>query len=270
MTTPTHSTAAPAVNPKITDEVLKQIKAAQSESRIVLPPNYSPESALTNAYFILKETKDKDGKQILESCTRESIANSLYKMVTFGLNPAKRQCSFVPFGNQLNLVIEYQGKIAIAKRHGVGNVIAHVIYKGEDFEYEKMAEGVKVIKHGSSLENLDGEILGAYCHVFDQEGEIVYTELMTFKQIQAAWNQGATKGASPAHKNFSDQMAKKTVINRALKTFINSSDDADLFTQQVFEEAEIIEPKAPELPLVTIPPATMPQIESEKRTEAGF
>lgn len=263
MTTLTKPTAAPAVNLKITDEVLKQIKAAQSESRIVLPPNYSPESALTNAYFILKELKDKDQKPVLESCTRESIANSLYKMVTFGLNPAKRQCSFVPFGNQLNLVVEYQGKIAIAKRHGVKDVVAHVIYKGEEFIYEKMPEGIKVVKHGSSLENLDGEILGAYCHVF-AEGK-TYTELMTMKQIQAAWNQGATKGASPAHKNFSDQMAKKTVINRALKTFINSSDDADLFTQQVFEDAEIVEPKAPELP-----PVTMPQIEIEKRTEPGF
>jgi recombination protein RecT len=41
--------------------------------------------------------------------------------------------------------------------------------------------------------------------------------------------QGATKGGSPAHKNFPDQMAIKTVISRACKTFISSSDDSALF-----------------------------------------
>lgn len=48
-------------------------------------------------------------------------------------------------------------------------------------------------------------------------------------QIRAAWGQGATKGGSPAHKNFAEEMAKKTVIGRACKAIINSSDDAWLY-----------------------------------------
>ena len=48
------------------------------------------------------------------------------------------------------------------------------------------------------------------------------------QQIKDSWNQGAMKGNSPAHKLFPDQMAEKTVINRACKLIIRTSDDAIL------------------------------------------
>ena len=63
-------------------------------------------------------------------------------------------------------------------------------------------------------------------------------------QIRKAWNQGAMKGNSPAHKNFPDQMAMKTVINRACKMYANTSDDSDVFEElrsvavEVQEEVE--------------------------------
>ena len=52
---------------------------------------------------------------------------------------------------------------------------------------------------------------------------------MSINQIQTSWNQGGSKGNSPAHKNFADQMAIKTVLNRACKLLISSSDDAALY-----------------------------------------
>ena len=54
------------------------------------------------------------------------------------------------------------------------------------------------------------------------------TTLMTIDQIHKAWAQGQTRGNSPAHKNFPAEMAKKTVINRACKIAIKSSDDSSL------------------------------------------
>jgi recombination protein RecT len=39
---------------------------------------------------------------------------------------------------------------------------------------------------------------------------------------------GKAKGQSPAHKNFPDQMAKKTVLSRAVKLIIDTSDDSAL------------------------------------------
>ena len=62
-------------------------------------------------------------------------------------------------------------------------------------------------------------------------GTKTYTCIMTMEQIQKAWNQGATKGNSPAHKNFTDEMAKKSVINRCCKNFVNSAKDNDVLIE---------------------------------------
>ena len=43
------------------------------------------------------------------------------------------------------------------------------------------------------------------------------------------------KGKSPAHLNFRDEMAKKTVINRCIKNYINSRDDQDIIIQTINE-----------------------------------
>ena len=64
-------------------------------------------------------------------------------------------------------------------------------------------------------------------------------EIMNIVQIRDAWNQGATKGASPAHKNFPDQMAIKTVINRACKLIIRGSDDSALFSND--DETNVVD-----------------------------
>ena len=53
---------------------------------------------------------------------------------------------------------------------------------------------------------------------------------MTLDMIRSAWGQGAAKGNSGAHRNFTDQMAKKTVIARACKIALDST--ADGFTSE--------------------------------------
>lgn len=49
---------------------------------------------------------------------------------------------------------------------------------------------------------------------------------MTKKQIDKSWSKAKTKNVQI---DFPDQMAMRTVINRAAKFFVNTSDDSDLF-----------------------------------------
>ena len=49
---------------------------------------------------------------------------------------------------------------------------------------------------------------------------------MTKKQIDKSWSKAKTKNVQI---DFPDQMAMRTVINRAAKIFVNTSDDSDLF-----------------------------------------
>ncbi len=223
------------VKKDVIDVVESKIKEFQENGDIHFPPNYSPQNAMKSAWLILQSTVDKNKKPVLEVCTKDSIANSLLDMVVQGLSPAKKQCYFVAYGNQLQLMRSYFGTVAVTKRlKGVKNVVANCIYEGDVFEYSfDLETGVKVItKHEQKFENINPDkIKGAYAIIVTEDGLPNYTEIMNISQIRKAWGQGYAKGASGAHKNFTDQMAKKTVINRACKMFANTSDDSDLLIQ---------------------------------------
>jgi len=232
MTQKNQSQNLPAKQSEVVDNVLSKVNQFEKLGQIRLPKDYSPENALKSAYLILKDQKDKSGTSVLDSCKKDSIANALLDMVVQGLSPMKKQCAFVPYGDQLTLVREYHGTIALAKRFGgVKDITANVIYQADEFAYQIDPETgrKKVTKHEQSLDNIDiNAIKGAYAVLILEDGS-TYTEVMTMVQIRTAWNQGAMKGGSPAHKNFTDQMSLKTVINRACKLFISSSDDGALF-----------------------------------------
>lgn len=217
---------------EITDQVFNKVQQLQDAGSLVLPKTYVAGNALKSAQLILAETKDKAGKLATEVCTKESIANCLLDMVKMGLEPSKKQCYFVIYGDKLQLMTSYFGKLAIAKRVAdLEEVKAFVIYDGDEFEMEfnldDLTMQLKTYKPNPLNVNLD-KITGAFAiPVFKDgtRGDLVY---MSYQQIKNSWNQGYAKGNSGAHKNFTDEMCKKTIITRVCKTLINSSDDGDL------------------------------------------
>ena len=217
----------------ISEQVLSRIEQFQKDGSMILPKNYSVENHMKSAWLALQEVEDKEHHKALQICTKESIANSLLDMVLQGLSVSKKQGYFIVYGNKLIFQRSYFGTIALAKRAGgmVSEPVANVIYEGDDFLYEidpKTAK-VSIVKHSQKLENIDNDkIKGAYALVTLADGTTQVT-IMSIQQIRAAWGQGATKGNSPAHKNFAEEMAKKTVIGRACKAIINSSNDAWLY-----------------------------------------
>ena len=217
----------------ISEQVLSRIEQFQKDGSMILPKNYSVENHMKSAWLALQEVEDKEHHKALQICTKESIANSLLDMVLQGLSVSKKQGYFIVYGNKLIFQRSYFGTIALAKRAGgmVSEPVANVIYDGDDFQYEIDPKTAKlaIVKHSQKLENIDNsKIKGAYALVTLADGTTQVT-IMSMQQIRAAWEQGATKGNSPAHKNFAEEMAKKTVIGRACKAIINSSDDAWLY-----------------------------------------
>lgn len=230
----------------ISEIVLARINMLEKEGGLNTPLNYSVSNAIKSAWLMLLTAVDKDNRPVLSVCTKESIANTLLDMVIQGLNPAKKQCYFICYGNSLQLSRSYLGSIAVTKRlKGIKDIFANIIYEGDEFEYIIDVEtgSKKIIKHNQSFQNIDiTKIKGAYAIII-REGTFPYCEIMTMKQIRASWEQGKAKGESPAHKKFPEEMAKKTTINRACKTFWNTSDDSSLLIESVnrtrdFEELQ--------------------------------
>lgn len=220
----------------VVDVVTQRIEKYTADGELHLPQGYSAQNALKSAWLALQAAKDKDGNSVLSVCTRDSIANSLLDMIVQALNPAKKQCYFIAYGGQLTCQRSYFGAIAIARRmSGVRDVWAEVVYQGDEFEYA-IEHGIKrVTKHTQKLGNVDGtKIAAAYAViVFHDEKQPDYCEIMTWEQIQKAWKKSkvdTTKSGSP-HVEYPDQMAMRTVINRATKKYVNSSSDDHLLLQ---------------------------------------
>lgn len=226
------------VKKDVTASVLAKVQEFEKLKQLVLPADYSAENALKAAYIALQEVKTSSGKSALEACTPASIGNALLKMVVWGLSPLKKQCNFIAYGEKLECGVEYSGNIALAKRYGsLKSIKANVVYKDDVFEFETDIESgrKKIVKHTQTLSSFGKEIIGAYAF-YELEDGTKDVEIMSMEQIKASWNQGAMKGNSPAHKNFPDQMAMKTVYNRACKLLIRSSNDSVLFPPSSSED----------------------------------
>ena len=232
------------------DIVANRVRQYHESGELHLPEKYSPENAVKQAWLILQETLDKNKKPVLETCTKISIANSLLDMVVQALNPMKKQCYFIAYGNKLACQRSYFGTMAVTKRIDptISDIVPEIIYEGDKFEYEIIRGKKVVVSHKQTLENIDGKkIKAAYCMIINDDGTVRDTEIMTMDEIKGAWKQSkmypvTDKGeikAGSTHDKFTAEMAKKTVINRACKKIINSSDDSDLFLKTVRKADEL-------------------------------
>jgi recombination protein RecT len=237
------------------DIVTAKVKQFQNNGELFFPANYSPENALKSAWLQLQEVVDRNQKPALQVCTKESIANSLLSMVVQGLNPDKKQCYFIVYGNKLQLQRSYFGSMAVAKavNPDVEDIIADVVYEGDEFEYSKVRGRNIVTKHVQKLENVQKDkIIAAYCIVVYRSGKEEST-IMTMDEIKQSWKQSKMnpvddKGnlkVGGTHEKFTAEMCKKTVINRACKPIINSSDDSNILARFAKQEyADIAEAEA--------------------------
>ena len=229
---------------ELTDQVAGRLEDLKDEG-LALPTNYSAQNALKAAYLRLQGVKVRQGRPALTVCSQSSIANALLDMAIQGLSPAKNQCYFIVYGNELQMQRSYFGTIAALKRlDSIEDIDAQVIHQGDDFEIGADETGhIIVTKFKPSFANLDKPIKGAFAFIKLTNGRTAYT-VMTKAQIDVSWSQSRNR-QNKVQDKFSDEMAKRTVINRAAKMFINTSDDSDLLTGSInaATEAEYEEPK---------------------------
>ena len=218
------------VNNAFIDGLSEQLKEKQQYG-LSFPADYNPTNALMGAYLIMKETTDKNGKCILDSCSQNSIANSLMDMATLGLNASKKQGYFIAYGGKCQFQKSYFGNITLARRNGLKDINAEIIYEGDTFKYH-IEDGRKIIDiHEQDFINIDNDkIIGAYAVAVMNDGSKI-AEVMNINQLKKAWNQrmgGLKEDANSTHMKFKDQMAKKTVINRLCKMIANTSTDGNI------------------------------------------
>ncbi len=243
------------IKTEVIDVVAQKIGSAVQQGALQLPLDYSADNALKSAFLMLQDMTTKDRVPVLQACDRASLFNALFNMQVQGLNPEKKQGYFIMYGNKIVWQRSYFGHMALAKRvnPNIGEIVAEVVYEDDVLKY-KIHNGEKqIVNHEQALENIDGgAIIAAYCIVLSKHGEVIKTEIMTLSQIHQAWKQSRTSpvdnsgkvNPKSVHAKFPEVMCCKTVIGRACKPIINSSNDQSILadsikaTEQLCIEAE--------------------------------
>jgi recombination protein RecT len=224
-----NATAIRRAGENITTQVLERVAAKQKAGELVLPKGYEAGNALNSAWLYLQTIETKTHQKAIDVCTKNSIANALLEMVIKGEH-CGTHCYFIPCGNSLEFWERYTGKLMRARRDtNIKDVHAQVIYEGDNFVYTVDENGdYQLVKHETSIDNMDiTKIKGAYAVVVNKDNTTRHLEIMTMDMIRKAWGQGAARGNSGAHTNFTDQMCKKTIIARACKVALDSTSDGE-------------------------------------------
>lgn len=224
-----------AKNPVAT--VSKQIRDYVEKGTLQLPPNYSAENALKQAFIHLQENK-------LLGVPGVEIA--LMNMVFQGLSLGKTQCYFINYGGKVVCQRSYFGDMALVKRIRPGvEFVYSAFYKGETVKTSRINGKIAGIEHEEntevkSLDNLDG----AYCLILDSDGSVIAGEVMMLDRIKKSWKMSKTYKAdakSGTHADYADEMALRTVIRKVCKPIINSSDDAMLRQAAIVSDVDSID-----------------------------
>ncbi len=134
----------------------------------------------------------------------------------------------------------YFGDIAVVKQvdPNIEDVFPAAVFEKDEFSYVMKHAVIIEITHTQKLENKDGPIKAAYATIIYKDGHEIST-VMTIEQIKKAWMQSPIKPvnadgslkADSTHGKFPEAMALRTIVRRACKTIIDSSDDSNLLVQ---------------------------------------
>lgn len=217
--------------------VINQVMEYANNGKLEIPKNYSVGNAV-NALRLMIVDDDK-----LRNCTTASIANAMLNMCILGLNPSKKQCYPIAYGDKLGLMVSYFGNSTIAKRADptIKDIVADVVKEGEGLEFEHLPGNVYKIKnHTRTLETMDSDkIIAAYATILYNDGKEPVSLVMTWREILQSWKKSTAKPfdedgnlkPSSTHAQYPEDMAKRTVINKITKMVRNTSDDSSLFEQ---------------------------------------
>lgn len=198
--------------------IIGWIQGYSKQIEKALPSVMTPERFMRIAMTAVTQNPD------LGNCTPGSFIGALLTAAQLGLEPNTPlgQAYLIPYYNSKNRTLDcqfqlgYRGMIALAHRSGeLQNVEAHIVYENDEFEYE-LGLNPK-LRHKPAMKNR-GEIAWVYAVYRLTSGGFGF-EVMSVEDVNKhrdKFSKAAGKGFSPWATAW-DEMAKKTVIKKALK-----------------------------------------------------
>lgn len=192
------------------------IAAMQGEIKKALPSVITPERFTRMVLSAISVTPK------LASCTPKSFLGAMMNAAQLGLEPNTPlgQAYLIPYSNhgtdEVQFQIGYKGLIDLAYRSGEVEVVqAQIVYENDEFECEYGLNPKLIHKPADSDR---GEAIKVYAMFKTKSGGYGF-EVMSMDDVRKhaqKYSKAYSSSYSPWKTNF-EEMAKKTVLKRALK-----------------------------------------------------
>lgn len=233
------------------------IKAMEPAIKKALPSVITPERFTRMVLSALSSTPK------LAECSPQSFLAAMMTAAQLGVEPntALGQAYLLPYRNhgqmECQFQLGYKGLIDLAYRSGEVSVIqAHTVYENDVFEYELGMD--PKLRHVPAKADR-GEAVAYYAMFKTKDGGYGF-EVMSVDDVQRhaqRYSKSYGSGSSPWRSNF-DEMAKKTVLKRALKYAPLKSDFVRSVAQDETIKAELSDE------MYAVPDETVFEVEGEE------
>lgn len=230
-------TAATAEEPKqISARVIDLVqKSGQFEQLLPAPYRTMGDRFLQRARLYIANSPNRDK---IQQCTVASLVTAVLEAGSMGLPIDGRMAHIVPFNckvkgadgrehweSRATFMPDYKGIVNVARRHGtIVDGYAHHVYQRDVF-HRALVDGKWEMNY-IPAEGDRGEYLGTFAVLLFEQGRFVI-EYMVADEIEKIRQRSKSKDNGPWVTDWLE-MARKTVLKRAMKTYADDPEVLDL------------------------------------------
>jgi recombinational DNA repair protein RecT len=218
---------------KVRSEVIRQMESMSASKFVSLPESYKE-----SVFFAMEKLSTLDD---IDKVPSISVTKAFLKMFSNKLDFQKNHCYFFvqndkesATGKSLRFGWQYQGLVSYAKREcDVKDVIPVLINAEDEFSMHYEDGVLKIDKH---IPTFKGEIIGGYCIVETNTGDI---RPKYYTRVDLDQRREKSKAKSGNFWAWEREMYEKTLINATIKRIIEMHTETN--KEDLYAEPETID-----------------------------
>jgi recombinational DNA repair protein RecT len=190
-------------------------------------------------------TKDTAGRPAIMTCSLDSIRECALTYCNSDVDLYKSGGYLIPYNNTLQFIISRYGYVSMAKSIDptIEDYYGEIVWKGDVFEFSKVAGKTQIVNHIQKLEHITGnvaDIVCVYACEVHKDGSHI-AEIMTMKDIYNALAT-AHKSLTDTHKRNIKEMLSKFPIRKLAKHRIQNSVRQNQYVrfEDDYEESKVV------------------------------
>ena len=202
-----------------------------------LPENFNKARFVQNSLALMQTEK---GKELMREYGNQ-VVGGLLKGAFLGLDFLNKECYLVPFGKELNFMVDYRGAKKLAKKYSVRpitEISAEVVRADDEFDYW-VENGKPQFTFKPKL-NSKTDVKGAFAYVLYADGNTL-VEYMTLDELEMTRSKSKAKNYG-AWKDYTNEMYKKVVLHRLCKGIeieFDSPQQKEIFDNDMAIETDV-------------------------------